>query len=115
MILTITIDRLAPGPNGPKGLHRMHWATKKHHRDVWTALIRSARPANWKPVTGHVKITRQSYQEMDPDNLKAACKIPLDALTRAGVIVDDSPKHITLEAVWQRGPSQTIIEVTDQS
>lgn len=106
-----SVDELAPGPNGPRGLLRMHWASKKRIRDRWTTLIREQRPAKWKPVKGHVIVTRHSSREMDKDNLYASCKFVLDALVRAGVIADDSPEHITLDARWQKGKSHTTIEV----
>lgn len=46
----------------------------------------------------------------DKDNLYTLCKVPLDALKRADLINDDSPRHILLEADdVSAGKSRTII------
>ena len=46
----------------------------------------------------------------DKDNAYAACKVPLDAMRRAGLIVDDSPAYIELDAYTvSAGRSRTVI------
>lgn len=111
MRLTIEIPRVAPGPNGRGGLLRMHWKKRRRVLHTWIVLVREQRPAKWKAGPARVTIIRQSHTEPDPDNLSAMCKIPLDALVRAGILPDDSPEHIELIRKWQRGKSATIIHV----
>ena len=46
----------------------------------------------------------------DKDNAYSACKVPLDALKRCGLIEDDSPRHIDLEAYTVSArPSRTVV------
>jgi len=48
----------------------------------------------------------------DADNAHAACKVCLDAMKRAGLIEDDSPKHITLAvSTVPSSKSRTVIEL----
>jgi hypothetical protein len=44
-----------------------------------------------------VTITLHQIREMDYDNMYGAVKPVLDALKKIGAIVDDSPRHISLE------------------
>lgn len=101
--LHITIDELAPGLNGSKGLMRMHWNTYRGLRDRWTFLIRNQvndYVGRWweDPLfrkTSQVYILRHyARQPMDIDNLYSTAKIPLDALCHAGVLADDDPECV---------------------
>ena len=60
-----------------------------------------------------VEIAIHHIQQFDPDGLRAACKIPLDALKEMGFIADDSEDFITLEVtqvrVHRKTQQQTII------
>lgn len=50
-----------------------------------------------------VTITRSSCGKApDRDNLYGSMKPILDAMIDAGIILDDSPEHITLEVKWQK-------------
>lgn len=118
-IVTITITKLAPGPNGPKGLLNMHWRARHRLKDMWLLYVLEQRPSRWKAATGvAVHITRHSSgKEMDPDNLYASCKFVLDALVRGRIIVDDSPEHITLTVSHEkakRGEGKTIISIAEK-
>jgi hypothetical protein len=51
----------------------------------------------------------------DKDNAYATAKVPLDALKRAGLIVDDSPRWVDLDVTTRTGrPSRTIILISDE-
>jgi hypothetical protein len=53
------------------------------------------------PATGkrHLTIERHSSGTVDKDGLYGGCKPLIDAIKRAGLIVDDSPDHCELEVV----------------
>jgi hypothetical protein len=93
-----------PGPNGPGGFLRQHWARRKRQKDDLELVLRAAinssesRPIRFK---GKVRIEYQrSYftRPMDPDNLTASIKPLQDVLVRLGIIEDDSPEHVELNA-----------------
>lgn len=44
--------------------------------------------------------------ERDPDGLAISCKEMIDAIVRAGVVVDDGPKHLDLEVRQEIGPKR---------
>jgi len=62
-------------------------------------LAQSAKPASW-PSQGAeramVTLTQYAVRPRDHDNLAASFKPGLDALTRAGIIIDDRPSVIDL-------------------
>ncbi len=94
MTTTITIMEVIPGLNGPKGLKREHHHAYKKRRDKyqWTA---ASQTRNKHP--GKVKFILTRYTigpEMDYENLTATGKCLTDAIVRAGIIKDDSPKII---------------------
>lgn len=48
----------------------------------------------------------------DKDNAYSACKVPLDAMQRVGLIEDDSPSCIDLEVFTvSAGKSKTVIDL----
>lgn len=84
---------IAPGMNGDEGLIREnHWKYTARRNDYIT-LIKSK---NIIPYAGDVTISyeRHSTKMLDWDNLGASFKCWGDALEKAGVIKDDSPKTI---------------------
>ena len=90
----IQVPIIAPGLNGDDGLQREHWTSYEKRLDNYTAIIKGQ---NLKPYKGCVamKYERHSVQLMDWDNLGASFKCWGDALIKAGIIEDDSPKIIT--------------------
>ena len=89
-MLKIQVPLLAPGLNGPKGLIRMHFATYAKVKDVWTWHLKKER--HKAPDVCAITIERYyCSQPMDIDNLYSTCKIPLDAMKAAKIIVDDNP------------------------
>jgi len=93
-MIVITIPLLAPSLNGDKGLMRMHFQAYKKVRDKWQVLImEETRKRITEPV--RVQIIRYyASQPLDLDNLYAACKVPLDALRKTKVIIEDNPDII---------------------
>lgn len=95
-----------------------------HYMKVYTAKKQWATLLNYlaieaklpKAVEGEYRRISIIFQspgvKRDKDNLHTLCKVPLDALKRAGLIHDDSPKYIGLEVDDVSGkPTQTIIWV----
>ena len=98
-------------PPSPNWMLRAHWSKRRKLKSNYAWEMLSQMKPLAKPgsiITGpgfetaHITITRYAVQLLDPDNLPASMKIPIDALRLAGVIVDDSPAHITLEVTQQR-------------
>ena len=86
--MTITIDELAPGMNV---LMRMHFRTYGKIRDKWQLMVRAAFGITRFTLPCDVHITRfYATTPLDPDNLYASAKIPLDALVRAGILANDN-------------------------
>ena len=105
---------LAPSQNQ---LLRMHWSRRRKLKIDYTWLILQAVGNQSSALNGaHIKITRRTCGvEPDPDNLTASAKLILDALQQAGVIKDDSPKHVSLTVLWEkcskRKDQGTLVEI----
>lgn len=118
--LVFEVPLLAPSLNGPKGLIRMHWATYRRVRERWTLEIRSQLgPRRPRLAQSRVEVVRRyATHALDPDNLAASLKVPLDALRHAGVIADDDPDSVLIsfrqEKVATRKEEGTTITVTPQ-
>lgn len=115
--MTIHIPHLAPGLNGKRGLIRMHWSERKSLTRLWTTLVRASVMTPPRLTSCDLTYTRHTTRLMDWDNLAGSCKIPLDALVHAGILVDDAPEVIrTLtvrqERVKTRKGQGTTIEIT---
>ena len=64
-----------------------------------------------------VVIERYGRRMLDDDNFRGGLKVVIDALKDVGLILDDSPKHITTKATQTlthklRSPSCTKIKLT---
>lgn len=81
-------------PTGNKIL-RMHFRAYARLRDAWekTILVHAANSGKPKtPLTkAKITFTRFSSVEPDADNLRFSYKPLLDAMKRAGIILDDKP------------------------
>jgi Holliday junction resolvase RusA-like endonuclease len=92
---------LAPSANE---LLRMSWQKRHKLLKDFSWLIVQEVGNRHSVLNGvHITITRKTCGVApDPDNLVASAKLILDGLQRAGVIKDDSPSSISLEAKWAR-------------
>lgn len=115
-LLRLTLPGHPPSPNRLRGHWSTRWKQTHSWRDDVTYLARAQRPDAPYPVA-KVTITFEHRQHhfRDEDNLVASCKPILDGLRLGGVIVDDSPDHITLDVRQVLGAErQIVIEVTPQ-
>lgn len=103
-----------PGLNGSKGLMRQHWTSAAKMKE-W--LLHKVLEADLWCHKGQVKITytRVAKKKMDWDNCMSSFKHVCDALVKAGVIEDDSPKLIPEQPVMLQeiGEPKTIITIED--
>lgn len=96
MTIEISIDLPIKSPNVTM---RMHWRRRReYNRQVLEAVWLAARQAGirgrpkWTPI--ELDIELRCGGVMDEDNAVGACKPLIDALTKLGIIPDDSPVHI---------------------
>lgn len=91
MITTLVIPEKVPSNNGANGLLRMHWRKR--------VALCNAYQWTFKEQTqnrhlGRVKIHVTHYHTGSPiqdyDNLVSTIKIPLDAIKKNGIVVDDN-------------------------
>lgn len=102
-------------------LLRQHWTKYRALRRHWSMLVLVAK-AQAKilkaPPADHVTVTivRYGRQPLDTDNLIGGCKPLIDALKDHGLIVDDSPTHLTLHVEQQRGAyARTLVSIVPRS
>ena len=112
---TFELPIALPGLNGDKGLIRQHW-TSAAKMKYW--LLHKVLEAELRCHDGQVKITytRRAKKMMDWfENLPSTGKHLMDALVKAGVIKDDSPKIIPHQPVMfqEVGEPRTIIVIED--
>jgi len=117
-LIEVTLIPPPPGPNGPKGLIRMHWSKRykvatRIVKEIW-AQMQGQHLSFKKPAT--ISATRYAIKMMDEDNLVASLKIPIDCMVKLGILRDDSPEHlklgeITQERVHKRKEERMILRV----
>lgn len=93
--LVVTFPRLLPGLNGSNGLMRQHYREAAKVKDDLLAWVKQQR----YPTFGDsrvVAVCTRHYcgNAMDWENAASSVKHLMDALVKAGVIKDDSPKII---------------------
>lgn len=96
-------DHLPPGLNGKDGLLRMHWSKRSELLELWTGMVlEQKRAADPFPIEKcRVEFWLRVRQLMDWDNASARFKLVGDALVRAHVLKDDSPKVVDSFQVYQ--------------
>ena len=103
-----TIDDLPPSPN-----RRMHWACRRRlvkplaDAVAWQARAVAIGLPERKPLEhAHViaKLTFSQPPLRDFDNATASLKECINGLVVGGLLVDDSPAHLTLGVVQVLGP-----------
>lgn len=90
MITVLTIPEKVPSNNGKNGLLRMHWTDRKKLCERYQLIFMSqSRNRHLGRVTIHVTHYYIGSSIADYDNLVSTLKIPLDAIRKIGIIVDD--------------------------
>jgi len=108
----LTIPALPVGPNGPKGLLRMHWARRAKYNESWKwlMLLWVVRTGQDLVERGEIRIHQYRKRLLDIDNLYASCKPVIDAL-KGLVIVDDSPDRFSIKVTQEKGGGYIVVEV----
>ena len=119
--LRIVLPDLPPSKAYPN--RRAHYFTlstirKKQQEEIIAYVLEQGRPDS--PLDrAHITITwrAKDKRDRDVDNLLSAMKGSIDGLIHAGVIVDDSAKHLsyTLYYVWgdKVKENQTILDIQE--
>lgn len=96
-----------------------HWRVVHAAKKQWAEYLAWSSRAQSIPrcVPGERRRVEVTFYRPGPvgdeDNTYASCKVPLDALVRIGVIEDDGPTCIDLEACSvSASPSRTVIRIT---
>lgn len=93
--LVVTLPRLLPGLNGSNGLMRQHYREAAKVKDDLLAWVKQQRYPTFGDLRVVVVCTRHYCgNAMDWENAASSVKHLMDALVKAGVIKDDSPKII---------------------
>jgi len=100
--IIVTVPFLPPSPNKLLG---RHWRASHQVKRIWQDAIYyllTKAQRDEIALVGHsdqklgIMITQFRNRRLDPDNLTASVKVCLDAMTRGGLIADDSERHIKL-------------------
>lgn len=81
--------------------HRHHWALKARHMRAWKERTAwAAKSARLPHIDAHVRITATVHRDhnrgrWDVANLTDTAKAAVDGLVMAGVLTDDSNRHLT--------------------
>ena len=95
---------------------RMHWRVAQKQKKIWYELMAEALRGQvpeepWVKSRG-VFIRYCGYKAPDKVNLASGFKWVEDALTREGIIVDDSPDHFESSYRWEKAsPSEKRISI----
>lgn len=82
-------------------LLRMHWRARGRAKRELAWMFAASAPAEPLRRT-RVTVRRFSTRMLDPDNLVASCKLPLDALQDARIIAGDDTEHVALIVTQER-------------
>ncbi len=87
-----------PSLNEVISVSKTHWSHyAKMKKQLTTSVALQARAAKLKPVTKPVRVSCHWYEKSrrrDVDNISHGCKYLLDGLVEAGVLEDDSQRHV---------------------
>jgi hypothetical protein len=90
----LIIPEHVPSLNGQGGMLRAHWSKKAKIIKTYQWVFR-AQTLNSHPCQVKMTVTRLSLNPtMDYDNLVGCYKHYVDAIVKAGIILDDGPKII---------------------
>ena len=119
--LRIVLPDLPPSKAYPN--RRTHYYTlskirKKQQEEIIAYVLEQGRPDS--PLDrAHITITWRSKdkRDRDIDNLLSAMKGSIDGLIHAGVIVDDSAKHLSYTLYYEWGDNvnenETILDIKE--
>lgn len=113
-MITLTIPMATPSLNVVTGRHwRHYWRQRKLWRQlVWVAKAQAGIHGDPLFQRASVRIVRYGANLLDEDNLRGGMKPVIDAIKALGLIVDDSPQHITLVTEqWLSKEKKTVIQV----
>ena len=112
--LVFRMDGVLP-PRPDKVHWRVVWKAKKEWAEYFGWIMRQRGVAAC-PVGERRRVLIEFYRSgpvSDKDNTYALCKVPLDALVKAGALFDDSPRFCDLEAVTiPSGSTVTVVTVS---
>lgn len=110
--MRLDIPDVPPSPNRLRG---KHWGVKKQLGDYWSSLVRAEILPQKCPVRKRKAVVVLHHSRLyDKDNAYASVKPVVDALTRWGLIVDDSKEWLDLEvqqAKCLHKQRHTVIEI----
>lgn len=119
--LRIVLPDLPPSkayPNKKTHYFTLSSIRKKQQEEIIAYVLEQGRPDS--PLDrAHITITWRSKdkRDRDIDNLLSAMKGSIDGLIHAGVIVDDSAKHLSYTLYYEWGDSvkknQTILDIQE--
>ena len=116
---TLTFTELTPSNREYSRMHRM---TQHKLRTRWQWMVNAQRNAITPPIPKaqglrRVTIVRHSSGTLDRDNLWGGVKPLLDALTGAGLIVDDKPAscdlHVEQARVYFAGIPRMVVTLEE--
>lgn len=102
--------------NAPLTLNqRLHWAEKNRRTELVRDCVhwQAAKLGAHDHATVHLHYATGDRRRRDQDNLVATLKPAIDGLVKAGLIVDDTPRHVTwVPPVIHAGPGDRRIWIT---
>ena len=119
--MRIVLPDLPPreaNPNNNTHYYARSKVRRKQHEEMLAYVLEQGRP-DTPMERAHITITWRAKDKRtrDIDNLLGAMKGSIDGLVKAGVLVDDSAKHLsyTLYYEWGDGvtENETIIDIVE--
>tara|TARA_R110000824_G_scaffold33553_7_gene107434 strand:- start:1119 stop:1484 length:366 start_codon:yes stop_codon:yes gene_type:complete len=96
--MTLVIPGTMPSLNQAIAAAKSHFgAYSSMKKKLTTSVAMQAQAAGMKPATKPVKVVFRWFEpsrRRDVDNVAFGCKFCLDGLVEAGVLEDDSQKHV---------------------
>lgn len=112
--IVLTVPKASPSLNATT---RQHWRVYYRQKKLWEKLLWVAKAEAGiygMPMFeyANVRICRYGAKLLDPDNLVGGMKPLIDSLKALGIIVDDSPAHMSLSVMQGTDTNhRTVIQV----
>ena len=119
--MRIVLPDLPPreaNPNSHSHHYTINKVRAKQHEEMIAYVLEQGRP-DTPMERAHITITWRAKDKRtrDIDNLLASMKGSIDGLVEAGVIVDDSAKHLSYSLYYEWGDeiteNETIIDIAE--